>query len=93
MAEPSPDVEGRLYRAESWIERATSGCRPEDFDARFIYLWIAFNALYGQAKYKEEDRQGEEASIHEFLGKMGRLSSAGELRTAVGRLECGFRRS
>ncbi|MEO8011562.1 MAG: hypothetical protein ABI650_07970 [Dokdonella sp.] len=34
----------RLHRAISWLRRAES--EHDDFDARFIFLWIAFNAAY-----------------------------------------------
>lgn len=34
----------RLHRAISWLKRAEQ--EDEDLDARFIFLWIAFNAAY-----------------------------------------------
>jgi hypothetical protein len=37
----------RVHRAISWIGRAEA-CGA-DADARFIFLWIAFNAAYAQA--------------------------------------------
>ena len=36
----------RVHRALSWLARAES-CGDDD-DARFIYLWIAFNAAYAE---------------------------------------------
>ena len=36
----------RLHRAISWLQRAES--ERDDFDARFIFLWIAFNAAYAK---------------------------------------------
>ncbi len=36
----------RLHRAISWLRRAE--VEDEDLDARFIFLWIAFNAAYAQ---------------------------------------------
>lgn len=66
--------ESRLYRAQSWIQRAVGLRRVGDLDGRFIFYWIAFNALYGHAKYIAEDWQGEGASIHDSLGRIGRLS-------------------
>jgi len=36
----------RLHRAISWLRRA--GSESEDFDSRFIFLWIAFNAAYAR---------------------------------------------
>ncbi len=34
----------RTHRALSWLHRAEQ--EPEDHDARFVFLWIAFNAAY-----------------------------------------------
>ena len=65
--------ESRLYRAKSWIQRAAALRRIGDLDGQFMFYWIAFNALYGQAKYLAEDWQSEEASVRSFLGPMGRL--------------------
>jgi hypothetical protein len=36
----------RVHRALSWLNRAEQ--EPDDHDARFIFLWIAFNAAYAQ---------------------------------------------
>ena len=36
----------RLHRAISWLGRAEK--EPEDWDAQFIFLWIAFNAAYAR---------------------------------------------
>ena len=42
-----PETMGlRAHRAISWIGRAET-CGGDD-DARFIFLWIAFNAAYAQ---------------------------------------------
>lgn len=50
---PHPDngIGTRIYRALSWLCR-TEQC--EDDDARFIFLWISFNAVYAQ---KFSDKQ------------------------------------
>ena len=34
----------RTHRALSWLNRAEQ--ESEDLDARFIFLWIAFNSAY-----------------------------------------------
>lgn len=36
----------RTHRALSWLERAEQ--EDDDEDARFIFLWITFNSLYGR---------------------------------------------
>lgn len=48
----------RLHRAISWLSRSEQ--EPEDDDARFIFLWIAFNAAYAS-------EFGFEASERELL--------------------------
>lgn len=37
----------RIHRAISWLARAE--VEEKDLDARFLFLWIAFNAAYAQA--------------------------------------------
>ncbi|TCB67933.1 hypothetical protein E0H87_04725 [Acinetobacter sp. ANC 4178] len=42
----NPDVLNlRIHRAISWLEQAEC---TEDLDGKFIYYWIAFNAVYAQ---------------------------------------------
>lgn len=48
----------RIHRALSWLQRAER--EADDTDARFIFLWIAFNAAYAQelpagAQYSETE--------------------------------------
>ena len=44
-----PETMGlRVHRAISWIGRAEA-CEEDD-DARFIFLWIAFNAAYADER-------------------------------------------
>jgi hypothetical protein len=62
----------RVYRANSWLRRAEeSPLSAEDrfVDDRFIALWVAFNALYGQADaYLARDTwAGELKDIRDFL--------------------------
>ena len=41
-----PDtVRLRVHRALSWLEQAE---QTTDLDTRFIFLWIAFNAIYAK---------------------------------------------
>jgi hypothetical protein len=47
----------RCYRARSWMRRASDPGSAMDLDGRFIFLWIAFNALYGQAKSQGHCRE------------------------------------
>ena len=65
----------RIRRAESWHERSL---RAEADDDRFIFLWIAFNAVYGRDMNGLDNdgvipggtrsRARERKRIREFLG-------------------------
>ncbi|MBZ0223879.1 MAG: hypothetical protein K8F35_12720 [Dokdonella sp.] len=55
----------RLHRAISWLHRAE--LEEEDFDARFIFLWIAFNAAYAKEFGHDENERGRLAHFIEAL--------------------------
>jgi len=57
----------RVHRALSWLNRAEQ--EPEDHDARFIFLWVAFNAAYAN---EIPDRQNfsERKLFQGFLGRL-----------------------
>lgn len=57
----------RAHRALSWLNRAEQ--EEGDADARFIFLWISFNAAYGQ---EIEDRSAypEAFVLKEFLRRL-----------------------
>lgn len=67
-AETSESWRIRLHRAISWLDRAES--EADDPDARFIFLWIAFNAVYAQ-------ELGLESPFRKQLGAF--LSAVAEL--------------
>ena len=66
-----PDNIGlRIHRALSWLDRAEQ-C-GDDNDARFVFLWIAFNAAYAN----EIDDRGlftERALFRNFIGRLVKL--------------------
>jgi hypothetical protein len=75
----------RLYRASSWLRRASS-LAATDLDGRFIFLWIALNALFGQARYRPDggDPAGEWGDLEQFLRRLGQLDeSRGRIPTAM----------
>jgi hypothetical protein len=47
MADSSRLHRLRSYRARSWLRAAGDA---DSLDARFIFLWVAFNSLYGQRR-------------------------------------------
>jgi len=57
----------RTHRALSWLSR--SEAEQEDEDARFLFLWIAFNAAYANEIH---DRQGftERRLLLQFLHRL-----------------------
>jgi hypothetical protein len=65
----------RCKRARSWLRRARAVVDPADLDARFIFLWIALNSLYGQAKYRlrPDERTPEFDDIRHFADCMFRV--------------------
>lgn len=72
----------RIHRALSWLQRA-SVCEPDhDPDARFIFLWIAFNAAYAQ-EIPATLRLSEQESFTAFLRKLHGLDNAKQLDDLV----------
>jgi hypothetical protein len=67
----------RVYRANSWLRRAGS-LAEDDHDGRFIFLWIALNALFGQARYRPDggDPSGEWGDLARFLNQVCQLDQS-----------------
>lgn len=83
--EPSPKevaeaVELRLYRARSWLRksRKAGSSTPPDLDAQFIFLWIAFNALYGKRRRRDTSAGSQLARTASELGDFTRFLEAVE---------------
>jgi hypothetical protein len=62
----------RVHRALSWLNRAEQ--QGDDLDARFIFLWIAFNAAYA-TEIDERYRLSEQATFRAFLQKLNDLDT------------------
>ena len=74
-----PDaVRLRVHRALSWFEQAE---RTTDLDTRFIFLWIAFNAIY--AKDFSSVRGADKGLFIEFLYRISQLDSERRLYDLV----------
>lgn len=82
-----PETVGlRVHRAISWIGRAEN-CDRDDDDARFLFLWIGFNAAYAD----ENEFQGvpspeqprERVAFRRFFGKLVDLDREGRLYDAI----------
>lgn len=78
---PEP-VRLRTHRALSWLERAEM--EPADADARFLFLWIAFNAAYAR-EIPERDRFSDRRVRMNFLRELIAADEEGLLYAAVWR--------
>lgn len=58
----------RVHRSISWIGRAEAS--SDDHDARFIFLWIAFNAAYADEREFQSMAPGERAAFTDYFGKL-----------------------
>lgn len=77
-----PETMGlRVHRAISWIGRAEA-CDGDD-DARFIFLWIAFNAAYADEREFQSIPQGERAAFLDFFGRLTALDKDRRIYEAV----------
>jgi len=57
----------RVHRALSWLDRAER--ETKDADARFIFLWVAFNAAYAN-NLEDREGMGEQSLFREFLTRL-----------------------
>lgn len=57
----------RVHRALSWLHRAEQ--ETQDQDARFIFLWVAFNAAYA-SEITDRERFSEKRQFVGFLGQL-----------------------
>lgn len=70
----------RLHRALSWLQR--SEAEQTDFDAKFIFLWISFNAAYA------EDTswgivEGEKHSWNDFFDRILQIDNEHQIYDVV----------
>lgn len=79
---PTEAIEIRLRRGRSWLNKARRAGAADDFDSQFIFLWIAFNALYGKPRYRR-DVVGEEITDFKALLEAVEQASRGQVATAL----------
>lgn len=75
--QPEP-LRVRIHRAISWLTRAER--EADDPDARYIFLWIAFNAAYASEFGFE---QAERQRVKQFIDKLLGLDTGGKLHHAL----------
>lgn len=73
----------RVHRTISWIGRAESEVAQADDDARFIFLWIAFNAAYADEREFQSIAPGERQSFKNYFGKLVRLDTERQIYNAL----------
>jgi len=84
IREGFPETVGlRVHRAISWIGRAET--EVEDHDARFVFLWIAFNAAYADERdFVDLDiHRGERRTFQEFFEHLVALDHDHRIYTAI----------
>ena len=69
----------RVHRALSWLNRSE---RADDIDAKFVFLWISFNAAYAN-EFLEVARLSERKSFNNFISKLVDLDNKGKLHSLV----------
>src|SRR3546814_986600 len=77
-----PETRGlRVHRAISWIGRAEAGV--EDDDARFVFLWIAFNAAYADETEFQVGQPGERAAVVGYFSRLIALNQERRIYRAI----------
>lgn len=69
----------RLHRALSWLERAEA--ELDDPDARFLFLWIGFNAAY--AEERDFADQAEREAFRAHLARIVALDRRGRIEDVL----------
>ena len=76
-----PETMGlRVHRAISWIGRAEAA---GDDDARFLFLWIGFNAAYADEEEVQNAAAPERDAFKEFFHKVVALDSGQRIYDAI----------
>jgi hypothetical protein len=77
-----PETMGlRVHRAISWVGRAED-C-GDDHDARFIFLWVAFNAAYADEREFQSVAPGERAAFAGYFERLVALDSEKRIYNAI----------
>ncbi len=70
----------RIHRSLSWLDRAER--ETQDNDARFVFLWIAFNAAYA-AELNERSTFSEVHLFNNFLRRLLAADKDGLIYSAI----------
>ncbi|WP_240615622.1 HEPN domain-containing protein [Alteromonas facilis] len=72
----------RVHRALSWLKRAEA--EVDDLDAKFIFLWIAFNSAYAH-QIHDNKLFSEQETFRNFLSRLCELDNQSRLSDLVWR--------
>ena len=72
---PHAENHTRLKRALTWLERCEK-CNENEIDEQFLFLWISFNAAYGDdgtlQQKRSADREPEHKKLTDFLRRVAK---------------------
>ena len=71
----------RVHRSISWIGRAEA--EPDDFDSRFLFLWIAFNAAYADELGLQDIAPGERSTFSDYFERVVALDTEQRIYNAI----------
>ena len=74
----------RIHRAISWIGCAESQKGLRGDDARFVFLWVAFNAAYAiRSDYEDPKSPSERERFQRFFDQLDRLDADRRIYGAI----------
>ena len=71
----------RIHRTISWVGRAEKS--SDDNDARFIFLWIAFNAAYAGGSQYRYTSPGERMMFSEYFARLVSVDADKRIYNAI----------
>ena len=77
------DLRLRARRFTSWLKRAEQEMDRCDYDAAFIFYWIAFNAAYADGRSETLLERRESDVFSDYFGKIIQLDSQRKVYNAV----------
>ena len=76
----SVEVEVKTHRALSWIRASEA---TDDIDSKFLYLWIAFNALYVEDHVSVDKNLLERDRFYKFFKKLISCDKGNKIRDTI----------
>lgn len=70
----------RVHRSLSWLDAAEQA--DSNWDARFVFLWVAFNAAYAE-EIRNTARVAEQTLFRDFIQRLLAIDQRAQLATLV----------